>query len=1036
MFKRYLFCHPTPAVFSAVLVFFLWLPVFLHAEGPAPVVVHVALHTSGAPEEVSAFKAAFGEALESIAQESQGSPIIFREENPTTWRGPETLDVYPSLNSASLSYISVSYGDLKIATSIPSPSSRSISLFLQRILERIFSVPGDEGRASRSPVRFIDSFSLANERSFDLPAGTSTVFDIASGANGNLFVSAFSTVLEISPSLQPVSVPTKELNDGSIFSGMGSLAVTTEGSLFVQSVFGTSVWDLHLGSPGYRTIDVDGTGPKPMAVLPDGSLVLISPQQRQARILEGGNSRLVPLPDTASIAGVHAGPEGTFWISDNMFPNALLLYGIDGSLKDLVLLDLPVDQRIGKWLYLDEGRFLVATQAGLSLFSRKGRLLWIYGGSRDNLGMNFATASLAKNRASPFLFLSDTMSGRVYRFWDSDEPMPDDLKTVSALQAKLRANPGDNAPYSELADIYAASGAVDMASACLDSYVASFPEDRAAKERRLRVQVEFLKQKAARSKTLTERQLREFGPETARNGYTLTMKTYETLQTMVPDDNDVRSQKADLRQKFQNSENLDASPVKPVPQIVSVDLNGLFPSLMQVYLKKSPGTITVRNTLQEPLTAIRADFFVARYMDFTAQGEELSSLAPGASATLPLPVQLNQLALDVQEDVPLQAQITLNYTTSLGPQTMVLTRQAVLYRKTAITWDVTSKLGAFVTPNEGTVDILAHDLVKSKPDSGPFSPVFLRALTICSGLGAIPLKYVPDPNTPISATLGNSLVVDTVRFPRTTLLYEGGDCSDTTALTTSLFEAVAIPTAFITTPGHIFMAFDTGERWENVWMFQAPGFEVLKSGGTVWIPLETTVLAKGFAEAWRTASGLVRSYRDTKDFEFIPLKSARALFPSLPLAPSSQPPVSPNSLRLKALESNALDTLDSDLYGKVLDRLTREAGGASGKEASRQANRIAVFMSRYGRFDDAAAQYGKLTHDDPGYEPAYINWVNLDIQTGNFTHAAEILKQAQGRFPRSEAVAHVASLLQKQGRGEGSSGVRAAGEADLNWVVE
>ncbi len=38
----------------------------------------------------------------------------------------------------------------------------------------------------------------------------------------------------------------------------------------------------------------------------------------------------------------------------------------------------------------------------------------------------------------------------------------------------------------------------------------------------------------------------------------------------------------------------------------------------------------------------------------------------------------------------------------------------------------------------------------------------------------------------------------------------GGDCDDLSILVCSLFEAVAIDTAFITVPGHIFMAFDSG----------------------------------------------------------------------------------------------------------------------------------------------------------------------------------------------------------------------------------
>ena len=83
------------------------------------------------------------------------------------------------------------------------------------------------------------------------------------------------------------------------------------------------------------------------------------------------------------------------------------------------------------------------------------------------------------------------------------------------------------------------------------------------------------------------------------------------------------------------------------------------------------------------------------------------------------------------------------------------------------------------------------------------------AAALAEALGALPLAYVPDPASPIAEALGRGEAVDTVRFPRSTLAYPGGDCDDTTALLESALEAAGIGTAIVATPGHVLLAFDS-----------------------------------------------------------------------------------------------------------------------------------------------------------------------------------------------------------------------------------
>ena len=81
--------------------------------------------------------------------------------------------------------------------------------------------------------------------------------------------------------------------------------------------------------------------------------------------------------------------------------------------------------------------------------------------------------------------------------------------------------------------------------------------------------------------------------------------------------------------------------------------------------------------------------------------------------------------------------------------------------------------------------------------------------------------------------------------------YRGGDCDDLTILYCALLEAVGFETAFITVPGHIFMAFSLDQSpAEALTRFSHPEELVIKEN-KAWIPLEVTAREGGFLKAWQ-----------------------------------------------------------------------------------------------------------------------------------------------------------------------------------------
>jgi hypothetical protein len=97
-----------------------------------------------------------------------------------------------------------------------------------------------------------------------------------------------------------------------------------------------------------------------------------------------------------------------------------------------------------------------------------------------------------------------------------------------------------------------------------------------------------------------------------------------------------------------------------------------------------------------------------------------------------------------------------------------------------------------------------------------------------------------------------------------------GDCDDSTALYCSLLESCGIHTALIEQEYHLFMMFDLGEKLD-IDDEKSRSFEYRMEtlDETSWIPVETTMLQQGFAQAWRAASMRMTEYEQARKINYI-----------------------------------------------------------------------------------------------------------------------------------------------------------------------
>ncbi|MBN2874528.1 MAG: hypothetical protein JXM71_05490 [Spirochaetales bacterium] len=927
-----------------------------------------------------------------------------------------------------------------------SPLSHKDPRVLLRALSLIILcvVPGIPAAAAdvQKPV-LVDSFSPADLIGVDMPTYGAIVwpYGLAVKKDGTLLVACGSVVFAFDRRWQVTGLPAKKLSDegNSLFAH--SIFMTQADTMYLRSTDGSGLWAFPDGSADYRRIRSEGQPGTAFGVLDDGSTFVL--EGDTVRVWRDGVDSRFKLPEGSSAISAGSGPDDTLWIPD-LQSGAILVFSAGGTELRRISTDLPLGTMIMKLRVRPDGSVLAVTNNSLRSLDASGRTLWTWNGDDDGVSMMFSTFTDAAETADGFLYVNDFMGKRILRLSTRADALPSDLRSIAGATRKYRLSADKASANLALADAYEAMGAVEAARMALSRYLDDRPADAVAQDRKLRLETTLLKARAEAAGAAALDLIDRFGAETAREAYGRAMRTWEALLASAGDDEAVKSSMKALRDAFQAAER-GSLTTAPTPRVVATEVAALFPSLFRAYRTRAAGRVILKNTLAEPIRNARVDLFIRKYTDFPAEGSVVARLAPGEEASLDLFVILNEAALEVQEDLPLQARLTLRYSDARGDHAVELSRPVTLYRRTAISWDDTGKLAAFITPNEETVVQAAFDAIGATTPSAPVSRTFATAARLCDSLGALPLAYVKDPQSPLDAVLDAAGSVDTVRFPRTTLAYRGGDCDDTTALLASMLEAVGIPTALMTSPGHVFLAFDSGEPAGNAWLFAAPGFRTMDHGGTLWIPVETTVLSEGFATAWKAASSLVDRYGGSGQLEFLPVAAARETYPALPLSPSILPAPVPGADRLAANARRSLAMLETELYKRALTAMNSTRSAQSGAAWNRSGNQVAQLHTRFGYDEEARAVLAEVTRKDPAYIPALLNLAGLAHKAGNSAESLAWLRRAAAMAPGSAAVVAFARAL---GHGEtlgfgpaivdtrtdAGDGARAANRANLPWA--
>ena len=431
-------------------------------------------------------------------------------------------------------------------------------------------------------------------------------------------------------------------------------------------------------------------------------------------------------------------------------------------------------------------------------------------------------------------------------------------------------------------------------------------------------------------------------------------------------------------------------------RIEKVEPRELYASLYKSYADRPVGSVVLRNLEEKPISA-RVSTFIPGLMDGPSMQEVI--LRPKAVQEVPMTAVLADHVIEEGGDRPIQMQVEVSYRSQRLPRTEKRSGGGVCYGPGAIDWGTgLDQAAAFVTPRDPAVATVARSAARSTDPTGREdlpSRNIRYAAAMFDALSALGIAYVPDPHNPYSAISETPRAVDTIHYPRETLAAKGGDCDDTSVLMASLLANVGVRTQLIDVPGHLFLLVDTGIHERNRLAMGLEEQLYVVDGDLLWIPLETTAVGEGFAEAWRRGADEYHTWHDRGRLALADLSTAQQIYaPAEFAAPASLPELDGARVaRLVAQDVEEIrgwrETYMAARFGEVRDGL------ATSPQALGQ---LAHAYYLGGRTDEARGMLEQVLAEDPGSALAHNNLAVLSAASGDMAggleHAARAVESA------------------------------------------
>ena len=414
-------------------------------------------------------------------------------------------------------------------------------------------------------------------------------------------------------------------------------------------------------------------------------------------------------------------------------------------------------------------------------------------------------------------------------------------------------------------------------------------------------------------------------------------------------------------------------------------MDPVFPVLYSWYENNSFGAVTIENKEDASITNVSVKFFQPQYMSQPNECASIQTLKKGESADVELTAFFNERMLDLLEMTDTQATITVDYEILGMKKTSTIALSVPVCGRNSMSWDDDRRAAVFVSSKDPAAmwysklvsSVVRNELRNGVPENIQY------AMGIFDTLDEFGINYVIDPTSSYADNVGTTSI-DFLQFPYQTLMYRGGDCDDLSILISSLFEAVGIPTAFITIPGHIFMAFDSGVAYEETKYIFSENDYFINHDGEAWIPVEITLTDEGFSKAWRTGAREWRTADAMGTAAFYATHDSWKLY-----KPVSVPGA---AIKFTMVDEDSIakiykHSIDDWIAREISDQVDTYLAKIESEGRVEDINALGVLYGRYGLCDKAEGQLKVARRQK--YLPAILNTANVYYSMKEFALARQ-----------------------------------------------
>ena len=472
--------------------------------------------------------------------------------------------------------------------------------------------------------------------------------------------------------------------------------------------------------------------------------------------------------------------------------------------------------------------------------------------------------------------------------------------------------------------------------------------------------------------------------------------------------------------KSSSSGGLLAPDLKPYKElsVSELELNDIFPVFFKYYEDHPIGSLVLENRGKIPMENVEIKVFINQYMDNPTLSKEMEFFKGGEKKVIDLYALLNDSVLDLSESTKVQINTTVELDVAGERYGNEIVQTIRLYDRNATTWEDDRRAAAFVTLKDPTVLKFSKNItnmVKGKIQ-GSLNSNFLTILSIHEALRLYGISYVIDPTTPYAEFSKNKMNIDYLQFPNQTMEYRAGDCDDLSILYCAFMESLGINTAFITIPGHIYMAVALNLSPEEAGkQFLDPGALIFRDDNT-WLPLEITMVEDGFLKAWATGAKEWRGASKNGQEGFFPVREAWKLYEPVGFSGQALDLEMPEEAEVvEAFIKEVNKFIEVELHSRVtdLEKKIKET-----RDNYRAVNSLGVLYARYGLYDKAEVEFQKIVRQTD-FAPALMNMGNLAFAGNRMEDALDYYIRADRKRPgKPQVVLNLARVNYELGKYE------------------